>query len=285
MDERALAVFTTLEATERLPPLVELTWHSMLRNSSFPAAAPGERWRIDLDRWHYDTHTNAEAHATAAINRPTSLSSGATDDSGETLKDALERLVRKGWLDRQFRRDWRMRDLERRGLSLKDIQQEFVEQFIQRVPPLRHHVKCWTVYIKASIACYKVDLYRRLARARKGMQETISFNSESELIDYVNTSHGNHTKLMDGETPDQHISVQDALEVLGKAMQALPPGRRAIIERRIRGIPYGEIAKELGIAESTVANQVRMAVRALQDALREAETPKSPPKGDRDGTL
>ena len=70
--------------------------------------------------------------------------------------------------------------------------------------------------------------------------------------------------------PDYQESDRELEEILKKALDALPPRCREIfIKSRFEDLTYKEIAAELGISESTVENQIGIALKRLHVALKD----------------
>jgi RNA polymerase sigma-70 factor, ECF subfamily len=56
---------------------------------------------------------------------------------------------------------------------------------------------------------------------------------------------------------------------LGAALQTLSPHQRDAVRMRVVDeLPYGELARRLGVSEPTARARVSRGIRALQDALR-----------------
>jgi len=67
-------------------------------------------------------------------------------------------------------------------------------------------------------------------------------------------------------TPEEQFTVQELKKSIHKAVSALPEQRRRIYElSRENGLSRQEIAAELRISENTVKNQLRIALRHIQE--------------------
>jgi RNA polymerase sigma factor (sigma-70 family) len=71
-------------------------------------------------------------------------------------------------------------------------------------------------------------------------------------------------------SPEQIVGTQGELEQVWRLIRKLPPRCRQIIElRKVEGISQKEIARRLGITESTVENEAALGMRLIIKGLRE----------------
>lgn len=71
-------------------------------------------------------------------------------------------------------------------------------------------------------------------------------------------------------SPEQIVGAQDELEQVWRLIRKLPLRCRQIIElRKVEGISQKEIARRLGITESTVENEAALGMRLIIKGLRE----------------
>lgn len=72
--------------------------------------------------------------------------------------------------------------------------------------------------------------------------------------------------VTDELTPDRNVTAREELRRLQAGLNQLPPRCREIVMlRKIEGMSIGEIAAQLGLAVSTVDNQLAFGMRALVD--------------------
>jgi RNA polymerase sigma-70 factor (ECF subfamily) len=92
------------------------------------------------------------------------------------------------------------------------------------------------------------------------------------------------TKKLDAElstTPDpaENLMSSQAQEAYAAALLGLPAGCQRVLTLRLRhNLSYPEIARELGISESTVGNQFARAARLLRERLANLDSQR--PAGD-----
>lgn len=73
------------------------------------------------------------------------------------------------------------------------------------------------------------------------------------------------------DTPEESAARQELRRDIRKAVEALPPRERALIERHyFGGEPFDEIAKDLGVSKSWASRLHTQAIQALAKALRES---------------
>ena len=69
---------------------------------------------------------------------------------------------------------------------------------------------------------------------------------------------------------ERHLSAREELALLQRALGALPPRCRAVMEmRRIQGLTQRQTARRLGISESAVEAHIQRGVRGLEVMLRD----------------
>ena len=70
----------------------------------------------------------------------------------------------------------------------------------------------------------------------------------------------------DAPSPDRSVIAKDELRRLQDALDQLPPRHReAVVLGRIEGLSGREIAKAMGIAETTVSQHLKLGMHALTD--------------------
>lgn len=82
----------------------------------------------------------------------------------------------------------------------------------------------------------------------------------------------NHARTVASPTasPEQTTSDRQSVERLSKALQKLPERtRRIFCLARVEGLSYPEIARQLGISESTVYKDMRLALAHCLMAMEE----------------
>jgi RNA polymerase sigma-70 factor (ECF subfamily) len=102
-------------------------------------------------------------------------------------------------------------------------------------------------------------------RARQSQVASIVTHSlPEEVNDYV-----------DELSPERHALARENLGLFSRALAALPPRCREVVElRKISGLSQKAVAEQLGITEGTVEKQIAKGVRLLADAM--ASRPPAP---------
>jgi RNA polymerase sigma-70 factor (ECF subfamily) len=77
-------------------------------------------------------------------------------------------------------------------------------------------------------------------------------------------------RVADERNAGDRLSARDELRVARRAIEALPPEQREVIELAVlEGMPYEEIAERLGVPEGTVKTRVARGRARLRKGLRE----------------
>lgn len=70
------------------------------------------------------------------------------------------------------------------------------------------------------------------------------------------------------EDPHDTLGEREALRALGRALDALPPDKRDVIElHKIQGLPMAEVAERMGINEGTARVRAHRGYKALKQLL------------------
>jgi RNA polymerase sigma factor (sigma-70 family) len=95
-------------------------------------------------------------------------------------------------------------------------------------------------------------------RARQSrVASIVTHGLPDEMNDYV-----------DELSPERHALGRESMGLFARALAALPPRCREVVElRRISGLSQKDVAEQLGISEGTVEKQIAKGVRFLADAM------------------
>jgi RNA polymerase sigma-70 factor (ECF subfamily) len=89
-------------------------------------------------------------------------------------------------------------------------------------------------------------------------EETRRMADGPEALEYAAAAHG----------PDESLGLREMEEALAGALSGLPPQERAaFVLKLVEGLDYSEVAELMGVAESTVRNQVMQARRKIEKKL------------------
>ncbi|WP_049973854.1 RNA polymerase sigma factor [Azospirillum sp. B4] len=95
-------------------------------------------------------------------------------------------------------------------------------------------------------------------RARRAQVVSIETVLDSEGLDVADTV----------PNPEQSAVGREALRLLQAAINRLPPRCREVtLLRKVHGLPQRDVARRMGISESTVEQQVAKGVRLMADAM------------------
>lgn len=160
-----------------------------------------------------------------------------------------EVLPLEGMLERFLRRNWRAED------DIADLRQD--------------------VYTKVFVACsstrpdstqaFLLSTARNLLidRARRARIVSIETFADMDAVEIA----------MEHIPTERYLMARSELRLLQAAMALLPLRCREVIElRKIEGLSQRDVAKKMGITESTVEQQVAKGVRALAAALANTGT-------------
>lgn len=110
-------------------------------------------------------------------------------------------------------------------------------------------------------AAYFMQMVKNLRRDRLRRDKIIRFEEFTEMDEPFVNHHGSNL--------ESEVSARQELRMVAEVLESLPERCRSIFTmKRIEGLSQKVIAKQLGVTETIVENDVRKAVRALQAALR-----------------
>lgn len=120
------------------------------------------------------------------------------------------------------------------------------------------------------------ETFTRLWKYRSSLDEQLSLSSQifriarTALIDlYRREAKHEKIQLSNSDSKPESIepvSTRELTELIGRAIQKLPPIRRKIFTMsRIDGFSYREIAAQLSISQKTVENHISHALRQLRE--------------------
>ena len=92
-------------------------------------------------------------------------------------------------------------------------------------------------------------------------EETRRMADCPEALEYAAAGHGS----------DESVGLREVEEALAGALAVLPPQERAaFVLKLVEGLDYAEVAELMGVAESTIRNQVMQGRRKVEKALAQA---------------
>ncbi len=121
-----------------------------------------------------------------------------------------------------------------------------------------------------------VQTYRALQSQPVGKPRSFLFTTARRLASNYRTRRADRMQPTDsslleaqaGTSPDpvEAIMARQDSDAFEAAILALPPGcQRVLVLRLKHGLPLADIAQKLGVAPSTVGNQLARAIRLLRD--------------------
>jgi RNA polymerase sigma factor (sigma-70 family) len=112
--------------------------------------------------------------------------------------------------------------------------------------------------VLAKAFVFTVARHLLIDRARQSQVASIvAHGLPDEVNDYV-----------DELSPERHALARERLGLFARALAALPPRCREVVElRKISGLSQRAVAEQLGITEGTVEKQIAKGVRVLADAM------------------
>jgi RNA polymerase sigma factor (sigma-70 family) len=175
------------------------------------------------------------------------------------MGDIMSSPERARWLAQQILphepalRGW-LRRRQVNGLDPDDIVQE-TYAVLAGLPGVAHIVspRAYAFQTAQSI------ILRHLRRARVVRIDAVGDASDLDAV-------------LDAPSPEQQAAARQDLRFALAVIAAMPPKRRqAFTLRKIEGLSQREIARRMGISESTVEKHIGHALHMLMDAVKQAE--------------
>ena len=89
----------------------------------------------------------------------------------------------------------------------------------------------------------------------------------SQVASIITSGEDDHDHV-DELSPERHAIARQHMDCFTRALAALPPRCREVVElRKIAGLSQKAVAEQLGITEGTVEKQIAKGVRILTDAM------------------
>jgi len=185
-------------------------------------------------------------------------------------------------------------DARRRGAALmaaSDVNTWFVREVLPLEPVLMQFLQHnWRN--KSDIADLRQEVYVRVFEAaRKEIpdrpRQFVFSTARNLLIDHVRREQvipieavadlDAISVAMDAPGPDRAAMGRDELRKLQSVIDRLPPRcRQAFVLGKVEGLDGREIARRMGVTESTISKQLAFSIRALADMLH-----GEPPRGEK----
>jgi RNA polymerase sigma-70 factor, ECF subfamily len=176
---------------------------------------------------------------------PSESSAGQKGESSPKLEDNLVESFRE-------LRGPVFRYLIRIGLppeEAEDVVQEAFLRLFQHLREIREQgqMRRWIFHVARNLA---IDRHRR--------QRRFTLKSRQELVELS-------ARLQDlTSNPEERLLEEERIDLLDRALGTLTNRQTQCLDLRMEGLSYREIGDRLGVAVSTVAGSLKLAIRKLQ---------------------
>ncbi|MES2902429.1 MAG: RNA polymerase sigma factor [Pseudomonadota bacterium] len=169
---------------------------------------------------------------------------------------------------------------------MSPLQQKLLDTwFVQEIVPLEHLL---VGYLRKntrdpdSVADLRQDIYVKVYEAAEkeipllakpflfavARNLLIDRARQSQVASIVALGLPDSDDYVDELSPERHALARESLGCFARALAALPPRCREVVElRKIAGLSQRAVAQQLGISEGSVEKQIAKGVRCLADAM------------------